>query len=174
MYEKIQKYDLPYIIITHECMKNREGFLDDDGSIISINKTNDKYTPAVLFGNKEDGISVIDYIKDVAVKRALDINRLRIFVDEGQFFCEGRIKEFKSLSYLTDVYVFALRSDYNGNMFNGSKILAQLADYINVVKRVCSQCGKRLAVFDAKVDDKMDLDSKYKQVCFCCFYSINI
>ena len=180
MYSKICTLKSPYIVITHECMRNREGFIIEDGVISSsnIDTNKDKYERAVFFGNYDSNdtnrVSIVDYVESVATNRAININRISVFVDEGQFFSEERIKEIKLLSSKTKVYVFALRSDYNAKMFSGSHTLSQLADKIKIMRRMCSQCGVGIAVFDKKVDKASDLNSNYKQVCFCCFYSINI
>lgn len=81
-----------------------------------------------------------------------------ILVDESQFLSERQIDE---LYYITKFYnipviCYGLKSDFQSNLFNGSKRLLELSDELDELITICS-CGKR-AKFNARyVNDKFTL-----------------
>ena len=171
----IGKNTSPYIVITHDCMFGREGYIDNDNNISvigAVEGNNNLQLCKTLFFSNEAGNCVIrDSIGKIAADLNIPLGTIVIFIDEAQFFSEKRVREIRELADITDVYAFALRSDYNGKFFLGSTALSQLADYIKIMRLSCVNCGKRNAIIDKKVDNKTDLNSNYTPMCYKCFYS---
>jgi len=74
-----------------------------------------------------------------------------IIVDEVQFLSESIIDKLSDLvdTYGITVICYGLRTDFQSNLFPGSKRLMELADDIEQIKTIC-WCGKR-AHFNARV-----------------------
>lgn len=102
-----------------------------------------------------------------------------ILVDEAQFLTDAQVKE---LGYLADNYnleiiCYGLRTDYKGELFEGSKVLMCLADSIEHIKSRC-ECG-RTTVINARFDgDNIVTDGEqvviggnesYKPLCRKCY-----
>jgi thymidine kinase len=67
-----------------------------------------------------------------------------VFVDECQFLTEAQVRHLCSVADDLDVPVlcYGLRTDFQGNLFEGSKALLALADRIHELKTIC-HCGKK-------------------------------
>lgn len=91
-----------------------------------------------------------ELVEDVIVNNKLSDDRIKnkefdaIIVDEAQFLTEDEVKVFSDIvDYLgIPVLCYGLRSDFKGNLFEGSKALLQMADNIEEVKTIC-WCGKK-------------------------------
>lgn len=102
-----------------------------------------------------------------------------IIVDEVQFSSKRQIEELKVISEELNkpVYAFGLRTDFQTNMFEGSKRLFELSSKIEELPREC-QCGNS-AIVNARYDesgiiyegDQVVLGSsdKYKALCYTCY-----
>ena len=99
-----------------------------------------------------------------------------VFVDEAQFLTEKQVWE---LSDITDtlkvpVMTYGLRTDFKGNLFNGSARLLAIADVIKEIKTIC-WCGKkatmvlRVDVQGVPVDEGAQIEiggnDRYVSVC---------
>jgi thymidine kinase len=78
-----------------------------------------------------------------------------VIVDEAQFLSQKQVLE---LCHIVDhlntaVVCYGLRSDFLGNLFEGSKWLMALADSIEEVKTICF-CGKKATMNMRLVDGK--------------------
>lgn len=79
-----------------------------------------------------------------------------IIVDEAQFLKKEQVRRLVAIVDEMDIPVicYGLRSDFQGNLFEGSQWLLAWADTIEEVKTVC-WCGKKATcnarVFDGKV-----------------------
>ena len=88
-----------------------------------------------------------------------------IIVDEAQFLTKEQVDILSGYVDNDDVTVicYGLRTDFQSNLFEGSKRLMELADEIEEIKTIC-WCGKR-AQFNARiVDDKMTLEGEQLQL----------
>jgi thymidine kinase len=67
-----------------------------------------------------------------------------IFVDEAQFLEENQVWQLARVSDLLGIPVmtYGLRTDFQGNLFEGSKALLAIADEMREVKTICS-CGRK-------------------------------
>lgn len=103
-----------------------------------------------------------------------------ILVDEVQFLTGGQVQALHRAVHTFNVPVmgFGLRTDFQGNPFEGAAMLLALAEDIEEVKTVCA-CGKK-ATMNMRVDasgkkvtqgPQVEIgDARYRQVCGTCFY----
>ena len=68
-----------------------------------------------------------------------------IFVDEAQFLTK---KQVHSLGKIADelnipVMTYGIRTDFRGELFEGSQELLALADNLKELKTICSECDKK-------------------------------
>ena len=78
-----------------------------------------------------------------------------IFVDEAQFLTK---KQVHSLGKIADelnipVMTYGIRTDFQGELFEGSKELLALADNLKELKTICSECDKK-ATMVVRLDSK--------------------
>lgn len=99
-----------------------------------------------------------------------------IVVDAAHFLSAQQVKR---LTYIVDelnipVVCYGLRTDYNGNLFLGSRELFACADSIEEIRTIC-WCGKK-AIYNARIDDEgemvcgstsLDMDTKYRYQPLC-------
>jgi thymidine kinase len=82
-----------------------------------------------------------------------EINKISlILIDEAQFIKKEQIKQLCHISDRLKIHVmcFGLRTDSNGDLFEGSGTLLALADKIVEVKNTC-HCGKK-ATMTMRID----------------------
>ena len=95
----------------------------------------------------------VDYLLDeMNVSDLIDFTNLAcILVDEAQFLKKNQIRDLWKLSKLKDIPVicYGLRTDFQTNLFEGSRELFALADELEELVTIC-KCGKR-AKFNARV-----------------------
>ena len=75
-----------------------------------------------------------------------------IFVDEVQFMTAPQIKELWLISKIKDIPVicYGLKTNFKGELFEGSKTLIEVADKIDELQTICPLCGKD-AKFNARI-----------------------
>ena len=99
-----------------------------------------------------------------------------IFIDEAQFLNKAQVLQLARVADELNVPVlcYGLRSDYQGEPFEGSKYLLVLADKLSEIKTVC-HCGRK-ATMVLRINDKGEPvhegeqieiggDSRYVSVC---------
>ncbi len=103
-----------------------------------------------------------------------------LIVDEAQFLTREQVQKFCEMAdvYNIPVICYGLRTDFKGNLFEGSTWLLAWADAIEEVKTICS-CGKK-ATMNARFDGngkivvdgpqiEMGANDKYISLCRKCF-----
>ena len=77
-----------------------------------------------------------------------------ILVDEAQFLTQAQVLQLASVCDELDIPVLAygLRTDFQGNLFEGSGALLALADALIELKAVCD-CGRK-ATMNLRVDEE--------------------
>lgn len=105
-----------------------------------------------------------------------------ILVDEAQFLTEKQVEELWIFVKMYDIpaICYGLRTDFQTNLFTGSKRLLELADELEELITICD-CGKR-AKFNARyVDNKFTTEGnnividgqfsnvEYKPMCGKCY-----
>jgi len=84
-----------------------------------------------------------DFYNEISKLNHTDINC--IFVDEAQFLSS---KQVQSLGEIADelnipVMCYGIRTDFQGKLFEGSAELLAIADNLNELKTICSECDKK-------------------------------
>ena len=103
-----------------------------------------------------------------------------ILCDESQFLTSQQVDELSRIvdELVINVMCYGLRSDFRGQLFEGSKRLFELADDIEEMKVTCS-CGKK-AIMNARVDSDGNIvtdgdvvgiegEYRYKPMCRRCY-----
>ncbi len=75
-----------------------------------------------------------------------------ILIDEAQFLSSGQVRQLASICDELDIPVlsYGLRTDFQGNLFEGSAALLALADKLVELKAIC-ECGRK-ATMNLRVD----------------------
>jgi thymidine kinase len=81
-------------------------------------------------------------------KRKLDV----VLLDESQFLTRGQVLQLADVcdEFGTPVLAYGLRTDFQGNLFEGSATLLALADKLIELKAIC-ECGRK-ATMNLRVD----------------------
>lgn len=106
---------------------------------------------------------VID--KDDSLITKLSFNDVDvIIVDECQFFSINQINDLRAIADMTniDIICFGLRTDFQTNLFSGSKRLFEVADTISEIKTMCA-CGKK-ATINARINSKGKIVTEGDQI----------
>ena len=120
-------------------MHDRSGYGIID-SRIGITATANTFDPAT---------NVRAEIEGELVKRPLHC----VLIDESQFLSRAQVLQLASVCDELDVPVLAygLRTDFQGNLFEGSATLLALADKLVELKAIC-ECGRK-ATMNLRVDE---------------------
>lgn len=95
-------------------------------------------------------MDIVEFFKYANSKRDIHC----VYVDEAQFLSQEHIFQLCKIADLYDVPVmcYGLRTDFMGNLFEGSKFLLAVADKLCELKGVC-HCGKK-ATMVARIDEE--------------------
>tara|TARA_B100000579_G_scaffold12929_1_gene9454 strand:+ start:133 stop:711 length:579 start_codon:yes stop_codon:yes gene_type:complete len=108
-----------------------------------------------------------------------------VLIDEAQFLTKDQVSQLGRIVDSLDIPVltFGIRTDFQGNLFEGSKYLLAWADNLKEIKTVC-HCGRKATMVlrlneDGQiVEDGSQIDiggeEKYVSVCRKHFYDKNI
>jgi len=107
-------------------------------------KSNGKIVSRI--GLQADAIIVnneYDFYDEISKKQSEKISC--IFVDEAQFLTK---KQVHGLGKIADelnipVMTYGIRTDFRGELFEGSQELLALADNLKELKTICSECDKK-------------------------------
>lgn len=105
-----------------------------------------------------------------------------IIVDECQFFTAEQILTLRNIASFLDIPVicYGLRTNYQTQLFEGSKALFELADSIQEIKTIC-KCGNK-AIINVLKDENGNVVStgdtdiiiggneKYESMCYKCYF----
>lgn len=102
--------------------------------------------PATMFDARTDIAAAV-----LARVEVLEISC--VLVDEAQFLTSAQVDQLARLADAHDIPVLAygLRTDFRGELFEGSARLLALADALVEIKSVCT-CGRK-ATMNLRVDD---------------------
>ena len=87
-----------------------------------------------------------------------------VLIDEAQFLTKEQVKELGKVVDELDIAVlaFGIRTDFRGELFEGSKYLLAWADNLKEIKTVC-WCGRK-ATMVVRLDKKGDILTLGEQV----------
>ncbi|MCK0068901.1 thymidine kinase [Kordiimonas laminariae] len=119
----------------------------------------DRYEKAVIssrIGLKADA-HIFDADLDLFVKIADELKNRPvhcILIDEAQFLTREHVEQLGAVadSLKIPVLCYGLRTDFQANLFEGSKWLLALADELNELKTICT-CGAK-ATMNLRIDAK--------------------
>lgn len=145
----------------------------------AIDKKGDKNIVSRLGISREVDIMLLE---NETIKENVNLEEVDyIFVDEVQFLTEKQVKELWLISKLSDIPVicYGLKTNFKGELFEGSKALIELSDKIEELQTICPLCGR-----DAKFNARMinneftlngdevaidGIDASYKSLCGNCY-----
>lgn len=107
-----------------------------------------------------------------------------VLIDEAQFLTNSQVKQLHEISHHQKgcpILCYGIRTDFQGNSFEGSSALLSMADELDELKTICD-CGKK-ATMNIRVDSQgfkilegsqvlIGGNSLYRSVCGCCFYKL--
>ena len=87
-----------------------------------------------------------------------------VLIDEAQFLSKAQVEQLGRICDHLDIPVLAygLRTDFQGEPFEGSKYLLALADNLKEIKAIC-HCGSK-ATMVVRMDEKGDVITSGEQV----------
>ena len=87
-----------------------------------------------------------------------------VLIDEAQFLTKNQVDQLGKIVDELDIPVlaFGIRTDFQGNLFEGSKYLLAWADNLKEIKTVC-HCGRK-ATMVLRVDDEGSIVSEGSQI----------
>ena len=140
-----------------------------------------KDTIASRIGIKRECISINSSDNIVSLVGVKKIQWL--LIDEAQFLTKKQVEELVEMVDIFNIEVmcFGLRTDFQSNLFEGSKRLMELSDEIEEIKSRCD-CGNKASI-NARFDEKGSLvlignqvmvggDDKYKSLCRKCWFKL--
>ena len=88
-----------------------------------------------------------------------------IFIDEAQFLTKEQVRDLSKISDKLDIPVmcYGIRTDFQGELFNGSSELLAIADNLNELKTICSECDKK-ATMVVRLDENGDVILEGKKI----------
>ena len=108
-----------------------------------------------------------------------------LLIDEAQFLTKEQVEQLGMIVDKLDIPVlaFGIRTDFQGNLFEGSKYLLAWADNLKEIKTVC-HCGRK-ATMVLRINDKGQViedgiqiaiggEDKYVSVCRKHFFEKNV
>jgi len=104
-----------------------------------------------------------------------------VLVDEAQFLTKEQVYQLSDVVDILNIPVicYGLRSDFKMSIFEGSKYLMTMADSIEEIKTICSECKNKKAIVNARFKDNIIItegeqieiggNESYKPLCRNCF-----
>ena len=119
--------------------------------------------------------------KDDTIDSQIDLDGVNcILVDEVQFLEKKHIIELWKIAKLKDIPVicYGLKTNFKGELFNGTKSLIEVADELEELTTIC-ECGKK-AKFNARLENGKyvyegaevaidGIDASYEPLCGKCY-----
>ena len=171
---------------TSELLKSRHGKIEDGFKVVVMKPYVDKKGGSYVIARDESKVEVSFLIKDndnvyTEISKYLVKNNLDyILVDEAQFLTKKHIDQLSDIVDIFGVTVicYGLKTDFKGELFEGSKRLLEIADKIREIKRQCS-CGRKkmfnmrivkgVPVFNGEQVAIDGVDAEYKAMCRYCY-----
>lgn len=157
-------------------------------SIILTSNIDNRYGSSVVKSRVGVSREAISIDKETNIYELI-INKLKsdvsigcVLVDEVQFFEKKHIEELLDVVDELDIPVicYGLRSDFRLSPFGSTKFLMSVADEIEEIKTICSECSKKKAIVNARFNAQGHViisgniieiggNDKYKPLCRKCF-----
>lgn len=120
------------------------------------------------------------YVDEVKPEQLIELKPDIIFVDEAQFFSLVDIYNLTEIAdkYNIPVLCYGLKTDVNGNLFEGSRGLLAWADDIKEIEQICD-CGEKATIHLRYIDGELEKNGSsvaiekgqttYESVCRRCW-----
>ena len=158
-------------------------------SIILTSKIDDRYGMDKVqsrTGIKRDAIGIegeTNIYETIDYKKTIVGDKIGcILVDEVQFFQKHHIEELVKIVDTLNIPVicYGLRTDFKLEPFESIKYLMGIADEIEEIKTICSECTKKKAIVNARLDENGKVvtigniieiggNDKYRPLCRKCY-----
>lgn len=126
--------------------------------------------PCITFTDSEN---LYDIFEKECENKRIDV----VIVDECQFCSKKQIDQLREIAEEIPVLCYGLKTNFKGELFEGSKRLLEVSDSIQEIKSICN-CGKKAIMNGRFVNgllvtqgDEIEIggDDKYKGLCWSCF-----
>ncbi len=110
-------------------------------------------------GLKAKAISIDNKFKFYEYVKKIEYKNINcVFVDEAQFLTKEQVRDLSKISDKLDIPVmcYGIRTDFQGELFHGSSELLAIADNLNELKTICSECDKK-ATMVVRLDENGDV-----------------
>ncbi len=110
-------------------------------------------------GLKAKAISIDNEFKFYEYVKKIEYKNINcVFVDEAQFLTKEQVRDLSKISDKLDIPVmcYGIRTDFQGELFHGSSELLAIADNLNELKTICSECDKK-ATMVVRLDENGDV-----------------
>lgn len=172
MAHNFESNDIPYIIL-------KPNVDTRDGVNIIHSRAMSEDKECVGVDNKTNIYRLID--ETITVSNTLLMDRLKwVLVDEARFLTPKQVDELSGVADKLGVNVmcYGLRTDFQTNLFPGSKRLFEICDGVEEIKCSC-KCGDK-AIFNARIDGEGNIiidgeqielggNDKYMAICRKCY-----
>ena len=113
---------------------------------------------AVVIDSK---IKIFEYVKNETEKKQIDA----ILIDEAQFLKKHQVLEMCKVCDELDIPVmcYGIRTDFRGELFEGSASLLALADNLIELKTVCNECSRK-ATMVVRLDENSNVVTEGSKV----------
>lgn len=118
----------------------------------------------------KDDITVLNEAKASLISNQI----AAIFVDECQFLSEEQVDILGEIvdEFEIPVFCYGIRTDFESNLFSGSKRLFEISDSIEELRNIC-QCGNK-AIMNARLVDSTEQvliggNDVYQSMCRKCY-----
>ena len=113
---------------------------------------------AVIIDSK---IKIFEYVKSEAEKKSIDA----ILIDEAQFLKKHQVLEMCKVCDQLEIPVMCdgIRTDFRGELFEGSAALLALADNLIELKTVCNECSRK-ATMVVRLDENSNVVTEGSKV----------
>lgn len=157
---------------------------NNENILIFTSALDDRYGQGIVksrVGLSKDAIPVDEKLNIYQYVESLKYDVKAILVDEAQFLNKEHIFQLSDIVDLLNIPVicYGIRSDFRLEPFEGSKYLMTIADSIEEIKTICSECKDKKAIVNArfengKIVDKGDQvkvggNETYRPLCRICF-----
>ena len=160
---------------------------NDEDIIVFTSSIDNRYGKDIVksrIGISRKAVSITDDMNIFNYVRSANTDVRAILVDESQFLKKEHIFQLSDIVDIMDIPVicYGLRSDFIMEPFEGSKYLMAIADTIEEIKTICSECKTKKATVNARFDDgvistsggqiKIGGNDTYRPLCRKCYKKI--
>lgn len=144
--------------------------------IVKINPDGNTCEVTSRTGLQTSSVISLEELKRVLM---LSVKISCVIVDEAQFLTKSQVDDLRTITLKgIPVICYGLRTNWMGELFEGSKRLLEISDSIEEMKTTCWYC-ERKATMNYKISQKGNCievehpgEHKYVPTCYECFISI--